>query len=394
MDLSGIFTVGNAAIAIGVLIALAAGVLIYTVVMAPKKAQKTALLYSEWAHQLQLPTLGKNAALNSKAIERFFKLIWPKKYPEELDVRQEIEGLTQRLALDFTEAANTELQPKDSPYAFIYDVDDAASGYLRLYSVEKASTEYRLFRIHQALLSLIKDVYPVNEFSHVDLADNVDPENPATLESFILTGSEFPTDDDAVATHVLQKLAENFEGVWLASVVAEDAIIFRRESEADLAAALETPEEANPFEAKLEAKRQADREREEREAEETKLRETAWREAEAERKTRETAAREAAIAAGEVSRYVNEPLPFLAAEVEIAADEAGLFTLDDEPEVMKSDGIGAPILFCVYSDEVLKSSNPKVQRFSELLLASLHKNLGGEWAVEVADSSLTFRREL
>jgi len=394
MDLSGIFTVGNAAIAIGVIIALAAGVLIYTVVMAPKKAQKTALLYSEWAEALQLPALGKNAALNSKAIEKFFKLIWPKKHPEELDVRQEIDGLTQKLAMEFTEAANSELQPKGSPYAFIYDVDDATSGYLRLYSVEKTSTEYQLFRINQALLSLIKEIYPVNEFSHIDLADNVDPENPSTLERFILTGSDFPTEDDAVAAHILQKLTENFGGIWLASVVAEDAILFRRENEDDLAAALEVPEETNPFEAKLEAKRQAEREREEREAEEARLREIAWREAEAERKTKETAAREAAIAAGEVSRFASEPLQFLAAEVEIAADEAELFTLDDEPEVMKSDGIGAPILFCVYSDEILEESDPKVQRFSELLLISLRKNLGGEWVVEVADSSLTFRREL
>lgn len=385
-------TLQAALVVIAVVIALIAGVAIYIVVSAPKRAKKTAILYSEWTDKLELPPLTKNAALNSKAIERFFKLIWPKKYPEELDVKQELEGLTQTLALEFTAAANESLQPKKSPVIFIYDIDDANSGFLRLFSIPKDSREYRLFNLTQGLLLLIKHAYPIAEFAHIDLADTVDPNNVAELENFILTGSGFPTHDSSAGEKVLQLLGDRFEGVWLASEVAEDAILFRRQTDEDLQEDQEIPVEVNPFKARLEAKRVAEAEKDAQTAAATTARETAWREAEVSRKANEVAARDAAIAAGAVSKYVANPVSFLAAEVEIAADAADILTFDDEPEILKSDGIGSPILFCVYSDEILEEADPRVKQFSDILTASLAKNLGGNWSVEFADASLTFRR--
>jgi len=394
MNPSDLFTVGNATVAIGVLIAAAALTVIYIVINGPKKAKKTAVLYNEWTERLELPPLTNNAALNSKAIEKFFKLIWPKKIPEELDVRQELSGLTQELALDFTAAANEALQPKKSTMKFIYDVDDAASGFIRLFAVEEDGREFKLFELTQNLLLLIKAAYPIAEFAHIDLADDVDPDQVAELQNFILGGSGLPTNDPVAGAQILSQLTERFSGVWLAIEVADDTILFRRQTDDDLIEEQAIPVEVNPFKARLEAKHQAEAEAAAQAEAEAAARDAAWRNAEATRKANEEAARDAAIAAGTVSKYVANPVPFLAAEVEIAADEAELFTLDDEPEVLKSDGIGAPILFCVYSDELLEQDDTRVEKFSELMIASLVKNLGGAWEVEFAEASLTFRKGL
>jgi hypothetical protein len=394
MNASDLFTVGNLAAVIGVLLILVIGTAIYIFINAPKKAKKTAILYDEWTEQLQLPKLTNNADLNSKAIDKFFKLVWPNKFPEELDVRQELSNLTQKLALDFTKAANEELQPKGSPMAFIYDVEDASSGFLRLVSVPIDSREHSLFQLSQGLLLLMREAYPIAEFSHIDLADDVDPENMAELQSFIVTGSGFPTRDSVAGAKVLDTLTAHFDGVWLASQVGKDAILFRRQTDEDLLQDRSIPVESNPFQARIAAKRKAEAEQAARDAVTAAAREAAWRKAEETRKANEVAARDAAIAAGTVSKHVTNPLPFLAAEIEIAADAAELLSLRDAPEILKSDGIGAPIMFAVYSEEVLHEEDARVQNFAKLLNASLATNLGGDWRLEFSETTLTFRRGL
>lgn len=392
MDMTELFTLQNLTILIGVVIAVIAAVLIYIVLNAPKKAKKTAVLYDEWSERLGLPALTKNATLNSKAIEKFFKLVWPKKFPEELDVRQEIPNLTQETALAFTLEATEALQPKKSPYIFIYDIDDASSGFLRLFSTERGGRQEQLFFLGQKLLKLIKAAAPITEFAHVELADNVDPTNKEDLESFILTGSDFPIHDEDIYTKILKLLSDEYSGVWLAGQMTDDAILFRRQTEEDLNEEREIPVETNPFKVRLEAKREAEAaQAAEHEAAE-RAREAAWRQAEEDRRVAEVSARDAAIAAGAVSKYVANPLQFLASELEVAADASELFVLDDEPEILKTDGIGSPILFCVYSNELLIEDDPKVQEFNRVLIASLDKNLGGDWGVEFADASLSFRR--
>lgn len=394
MQWTDLFTLQNALYAVGVIIAILAGIAIYIAVNAPKKSQKTAVLYNEWAERLELPGLTKNASLNSKAIDKFFKLIWPKKFPEELDVRQELDHLTQETALTFTEAANEALQPKKSPFAFIYDVDDANTGFIRLFSVLKTGREYRLFHLSQDILALIRETFPIAEFAHIDLADDVDTANVADLQNFILGDSNFPTNDVEVGTKALDLLHEKFGGVWLVSEVAENTLIFRRQTEEDLQEDKAIPVEANPFKAQIEAKKLAEEQKAAAEAEAARVRDNAWHEAEEERKAQAIATRNAAIASGAVSKYINDPLQFLASEVEIAADASELLTLDDEPEVIKSDGNGSPILFCVYSNEIIDSNDPRVVKFSETLINSLTQNLSGVWTVEFADVSLTFRKGL
>ena len=394
MQWTDLFTLQNALYAIGLVIAVIAGVAIYIAVNAPKKAQKTATLYNEWSERLMLPSLTKNASLNSQAIQKFFKIIWPKKFPEALNIRQEITNLTQNTALEFASAANTALQPKKSPFVFIYDVDDAKTGYLRLTSVLKTGKEFKLFQLSQSILLLVKEVSPIAEFSHIDLADDVNPDNVSDLQNFILRDSTFSTYDAEAGSRILRLLRDKFGGVWLVSEVADDTLLFRRQTEDDVLIKKEIPVESNPFKAKIEAKRISEESEAAKALQDAQVREQSWHDAEEKRKGLEIQARNAAIDAGDVSKYVNDPFQFLASAVEIAADEAGLLTLDDEPEIVKSDGIGSPILFCVYSDEVLYRNDPKVKSFSDAIINSLSQNLGGLWTVEFADASLTFRRGL
>lgn len=389
-----ILTLQNGAIAIGAVILIFAGLAIYTVVLAPKKAKKAALLYADWQEKLGLPALTNNANLNSQAIEKFFKLVWPKKWPEELDVRKDISGLTQATALEFTAAANEIIQPPKSPVQFIYDMDDASNASLRLFSVPKDSRHLHLFNFVQEILTLLRSSAPFAEFAHIELADSVDPTDKAGLPSFILAGSGFPSEDADAGARALELLEGEFGGTWLAEVVANDAILFRRQTEEDLAEEAALPVETNPFKKRLEEKRQAEAEAAELAKAEEKAYEEAWLAAEETRKEEERSKLLAAVESGKVSRFAANPGQFLAAEIEIAVDGSDLLSIDEEVEIFASDGIGLPILFSVYSDELLEEDDPRFQKFNELMLASLQKNLGGIWGAEAAEGSITFRRQI
>ena len=351
-----------------------------------KPIQNAVVLYQDWTERFDLEPLStdkKDAEKNTKLLNRNLKLLWDKKELEELDLKHEIEGLTQEQALEFSAQAN-ELFLTKTTKGFIYDIRDARDGNLRLIALEKDDRAYKSFIFGQAVIKVLREKATLAEFPDIEFPEGTEEAGLANLESFVIAQAGIDTESESLYA-ITATLQEKFGGAeWNVYLVSEDVLKFAK-AEPEPEVVEEAPSDLSPFAQQKEQKRlaeeaaQAERERIELE------RRLRWEQAEEKKRQEAIEAREAAIAAGEISALTAKPYAFLSQAIEIAADEAGILSLDDEAEIRRTDRIGNPTLFSVYSDELIDTTADDFKVFTENLIKTLQENYGGVWGFE-ADS--------
>lgn len=387
-----------------VVLLLIGGVVIYIARTTAIQSNKALTLYLDWVERLDLPPLSvkkRSAKENAKILAKNLKIVWNKRAIEEIDLRHDIENLTQKDALGFVlQADELYLTPKtgrrkdsESNRGFAYDIQDAREGNLRLLAVEKNSELYRNFAFGQALIKLIRDVTPLNEFPEIALGDGVSGDSLAGLESFVIANSSMDISPNVV-TAVTNSLSQRFSGEWTAMLISEDVVKFaRKEEEPEIVPA---PREASPFFEQKESKMLAAKEAQAALEAAEESRKAKWAAAEDRKREAEIERRRQAIADGEISPLAEKPRAFLSQAIELAVDKSGLLSVDDEIEIKKSDRIGTPIMFTVFSSELI-TDEEKEGIFTESVLAALKDNFGGNWLIEYDQtpaSTITFHKEI
>lgn len=369
-------------------------VVIYIRRSAAKPIKNAATLYDRWVERLELEPFkqGKKAPEeNAKLLAKSLKVLWNKKELEEIDLKPEVPALTQQYALDFITDAN-ELFLEKTTRGFVYDVRDAREANLRIYSLEKDSSEYKGFIAGQAVIKLLRSVVELQEFPDVELDEAVEDDGLSGLRYFVIAQAGMSLSRESFAK-ITALLSEKFGDEWGATVLGEDVLKFAKlepEEEPE-----HEPRDSTPFAQQLEAKRLAEQaalEEKQRVEQERKAR---WEIAEKAKRDAELAAQAEAIASGKISPLVTQPLAFLSQSIEVAADESGLLIFDEEAYIARVDRIGSPVLFSVYSQEFIDSSTGEFEDFTTSMIASLEHNFGGTWNYEQPEpeaTSLTFSK--
>lgn len=365
------------------------GTVIYILRTGAKPTQKAAAFYQDWTETFGLEPLStekKDAEKNAKLLARNLKLLWDKNELEELDLKHEIKNLTQDQALEFSKQAN-ELYLEKTTKGFIYDLRDAREGNLRLISLEKTDKAYKSFIFGQAVIKVLREKATMEQFPDIEFPEGTEEAGLGNLESFVIAQAGIDTNPESLYA-ITDTLKEKFGGQdWNVFLVSDDVLKFAK---AEPEPALPEQEEAadlSPFAqqkaAKLRAAAAAKTEQEQIELD----RRLRWQQAEEKKRQAAVAEREAAIASGEVSALSAKPQAFLSQAIEIAADETGILSLDDEVEIRRTDRIGNPTLFSVYSDELVNTTTEEFRLFTEALIKTLEENYGGSWSFE-ADAEL------
>lgn len=381
-------------IIVGVLFVAVVATVVYILRTGAKPTQNAAVLYAKWQEPFDLEPLTdgkKSGERNAKVLAKNMKLLWDKKELEEIDLKHDIEGLTQEHALEYVSDANGLFLEKTTK-GFVYDIRDARDGTLRLFSLEKDSNAYKNFIFGQAVIKLLREKTSLAEFPDIDFPEGTEQAGLANLRSFVIAQAGINTDPEALY-EITATLSEKFGDEWDVFLVADDVLKFAKAEpeEEPIVEELNLDPFAQQKEAKRLAEEQAEKEREQLELD----RRLRWEQAEKAKREAELAARQAAIEAGEISPLTLTPLVFLSQAIEIAADDAGILSLDDEADIKRSDRIGGPTLFSVYSDELIDTEGEPYRKFTEDLVKALEGNFGGEWSFEpdaAQASSISFSK--
>ncbi len=381
------------------------GTVIYIIRKGAKPTQNAAVLYQDWAPKFGLPPLSdapKAGEENAKILARHLKVIRDKQQNiEEVDLKVDLEELSQEDALAYAEQAN-ELLLEKTTKAFIYDIQDARNGNLRLFTLEKESSGYRNFLFGQAVIKLLKTGSELNEFPDIELPEGSTEESLGALESFVIANAGLDIDPEELYK-VTSVLSEKFGGDWNVFLIADDVLKFEKaEEEPEFAEEEQT--DNSPFAAQREEKRLAD-ERAAAEAAEAAAKREAelaerrlrWEQAEEHKRLEELAEQKRAIDAGEISPLVARPLAFIAQAIEVAADYSGVFTFDEEADIKRATRIGSPLVFSIYSGELIDSESEMFIKFTAHMRSSLRRNYGGKWLVSHEEgqvSSISFEKEI
>ena len=359
-------------------------------------------LYLNWREEFELPELStnkKHAKENAKTLARVLKIVWNKKDIEEIELRHEIPHLTQADALAFVVEAESKFlarkngrrKKEDGELGFVFDTQDARSGNLRLLAVEKESALYRDFALGQALIKMLRDHTPIEEFPQIAIGDG-NAETMRDVESFVVAESGITT-DASIVKEITDELTQKFDDEWAALLVSDDVIKFER--------VYPEPEEVivqkapSPFAIQKEAKQRLLEQKAIQEQAAEAERRLKWTESESEKRTRALAERDRAIAAGEINPLAARPVDLILQALEIAADQTGLFDFDDHVTVMRSDRIGSPTVFSLMSRTPVPESAER-ENFIKIILGIIIESLKGRWSVEVSPDGkmFTFTQEI
>lgn len=395
MDSESIFNSDNigviivAAVILVVLLA-AIGTVIYIRKASAKPTQFAAQLYDDWTEKFNLPPLlleGKNVALeNTKIIQKYLKIVYDKGEIDEIDLRWDIENLKQDDALAYAnEATEYFLEKKyKGTKGFIYDTIDAREGNLRLFPLDKDSNQYKRFVLTQALLKMLREhSATLAEIPEIRVQDDAADVGLKNIQYILLSRSNLHANSSAMPD-IVNTLSEKLGDSWEIEVISEDTLRFVRTIPEDELPEIEI---ASPFAKQEEAKRQADEEeafeRRQTEIQRRKL----WESREKTEKEEMLEERDRAIAAGEISELVREPKLFLARAMQVASEESGITTIKDEPGIMRTDAIGRPTAFSIFSRAPLNDEDTWFDIYVESLTASLESNLTGTWEAQLSNDS-------
>lgn len=354
--------------------------ILYIFKAADKSTKKSAQFYQDIAGRFGLEELSggrRSGEKNLKLLKGNLKILWNKKILEEIEIKPELEGLTQEDALSLTSEAQDLFLAK-SHRGFLYDIQDARDGNLRLFTAEKDSDEYLSFTYSQAIVSLMKTVARLREFPYIEFPEETDLSAIQNIESFVIASSGINLENDDLR-NIAEILDEKFGELWKYYYVSEDALKFEKVDPETVEEVVEEVPVSSPFLEQKEAKRIAKEEAERAAAEAEAVRLARWKKAEAEKKARAARELQKAIEDGRISEKAANPGNFLLQSVKEAAQFAGLTSLKKDIEIVRSDNIGIPTSFVVYSNELLSSNDERFHNFVKTLRKSLNENLGSGW---------------